>query len=412
MPLFGGAGGDLGAAGDYLFGDIRAAFREAGAWGLMRVLGNTQPDLLPLPKTGMVALANQPATTQAYANQPLPFTYTVTNPGTDPLHSVTVTDNQCSPVSFTGGDANTNSVLEPGEAWTYACTMTPTGDVANIARVSALDSSGTEVVLAKTATVNVINPQIAVIVIPSANAVGAGSTVTYNYHLASSLGDDPLQQVTLSDSACAPVTFTGGDTNNNGKLDLVELWNYTCTAVITADSSDSATGAARDSFGNPVASSGNAFVNALVPALEVSAVPSAANVNVGNSVVYNYTVKNAGETTLTNVALNDSRLGVVSLSAVTLAPGATTAGVKIYGVTEADLPGPLASTATATGVSAIAPFTPLTTTAGLTVGVTANPVLSLNRERHACAGAPWPGGDLYLHAEKRGRCHPRQPRLD
>jgi manganese oxidase len=50
VPL-GGAGGALGLPGDYLYGDHREPFREAGLWGLMRVYAadDTAAELLPLP---------------------------------------------------------------------------------------------------------------------------------------------------------------------------------------------------------------------------------------------------------------------------------------------------------------------------------------------------------------------------
>jgi hypothetical protein len=54
QPL-GGAGGALGLPGDYLYGDHREPFREAGLWGLMRVYALEDAEdggvgLLPLPK--------------------------------------------------------------------------------------------------------------------------------------------------------------------------------------------------------------------------------------------------------------------------------------------------------------------------------------------------------------------------
>lgn len=50
MPL-GGAGGALRLPGDYVYGDHRQPFREAGLWGIMRVYaaGDMDANLLPLP---------------------------------------------------------------------------------------------------------------------------------------------------------------------------------------------------------------------------------------------------------------------------------------------------------------------------------------------------------------------------
>jgi hypothetical protein len=60
----------------------------------------------------------------AAADQPLTYTYTVTNPGNAPLSSVTVSDDKCSPVLYQSGDDGDN-LLEPGEAWVYTCTYMP-----------------------------------------------------------------------------------------------------------------------------------------------------------------------------------------------------------------------------------------------------------------------------------------------
>ena len=47
----GGAGGEEQLPGDYLYGDQRAAYREAGLWGLLRVYpaGDARPQLRVLP---------------------------------------------------------------------------------------------------------------------------------------------------------------------------------------------------------------------------------------------------------------------------------------------------------------------------------------------------------------------------
>ncbi len=44
-----GAGGILGAPGDYLYGDQRNPFLEAGLWGIMRVSPDSEARVLPLP---------------------------------------------------------------------------------------------------------------------------------------------------------------------------------------------------------------------------------------------------------------------------------------------------------------------------------------------------------------------------
>ncbi|OOG79239.1 hypothetical protein B0E43_00070, partial [Algoriphagus sp. A40] len=46
----------------------------------------------------------------------------------------------------------------------------------------------------------------------------------------------------------------------------------------------------------------------------------------GQVITYTYTITNTGEVTLTGLAVNDDKLGAITLAATTLAPGASTSG--------------------------------------------------------------------------------------
>ncbi len=70
------------------------------------------------------------------------FTYVVTNPGNVPLSGVTVTDDNGTPgnagddfvATFVGGDSNANSLLDPGETWTFTASRIATaGQYINVA---------------------------------------------------------------------------------------------------------------------------------------------------------------------------------------------------------------------------------------------------------------------------------------
>jgi len=54
-----------------------------------------------------------------------------------------------------------------------------------------------------------------------------GDEITYIYNV-SNVGDVPINNITVNDDKCGPVTFVSGDTNNNSKLDLVENWVFSC----------------------------------------------------------------------------------------------------------------------------------------------------------------------------------------
>lgn len=49
------------------------------------------------------------------------YTYKVRNPGIVAMHDIVVTDDKCTPVSSSVGDANNNNLLDTTETWTYTC---------------------------------------------------------------------------------------------------------------------------------------------------------------------------------------------------------------------------------------------------------------------------------------------------
>src|SRR6266508_209476 len=61
---------------------------------------------------------------QVLAGSTVTWTYIVTNPGNEPLKSVSVVDDRIGALSAHTGDANSNGLLDVGETWTYTATGT------------------------------------------------------------------------------------------------------------------------------------------------------------------------------------------------------------------------------------------------------------------------------------------------
>jgi hypothetical protein len=89
------------------------------------------------------------------------------------------------------------------------------------------------------------------------------------------------------------------------------------------------------------------------PRLEVEKTASPVSALPGEVVTYTYVVKNTGDVSLSRVSASDSALGPVTLSAATLAPGASATGTLNYTVQASDLPGPLVNTVEAQGTSPV-----------------------------------------------------------
>gem|GEM_PF-154517 len=84
--------------------------------------------------------------------------------------------------------------------------------------------------------------------------------------------------------------------------------------------------------------------------LNCSKTPSAMRVREGDVIVYEYRVVNPSDTVISNLRLEDSDLGQISLDKTTLLPDQTAYGTKASTVTEQDiLDGPRETTATASG---------------------------------------------------------------
>ncbi len=109
------------------------------------------------------------------------YTYLVTNPGDDPLGSVTISDDKCSPLLFSGGDTNNSDHLDPGENWLYSCTTALSVDTVNVVTVGGTDSLGQPISDTDTASVDVLNPAINVVKGASPLVITAGQNVVYTF---------------------------------------------------------------------------------------------------------------------------------------------------------------------------------------------------------------------------------------
>ncbi len=61
------------------------------------------------------------------------YTYRVSNPGTEPLSVVRLTDNKISLVSYVSGDVNSDNLLQRGETWIYTAKATLSQTTTNMA---------------------------------------------------------------------------------------------------------------------------------------------------------------------------------------------------------------------------------------------------------------------------------------
>ncbi|MFQ5401591.1 MAG: Ig-like domain-containing protein, partial [Anaerolineae bacterium] len=200
-----------------------------------------------------------------------------------------------------------------------------------------------------------INPGLVITNTVAPSLVRSGDTVTFTVMLENT-GDVRLDHLTVS-SDLPGCTFTGpsSDAWASNVLDVTESWTFTCAVSVTQTVTNTVTVTAEDRLDNPISVSAGAMVTVIHPAIQVVKQPNSNVVNVGQSIVYTYTVTNTGDSGLTSITAVDDRLGAITLGSTTLLPGESTSGNLSYAVVESDLPGPITNTVVVTGTPLVGP---------------------------------------------------------
>lgn len=97
----------------------------------IKTVKTTTPSLVS-PRISISKEANR-LTPLPFGGGNVKYTYTVTNPGTIPMHDVSVTDDKCRSVFFVAGDTNDDDMLATNEVWTYACRTKVSVSTRNVA---------------------------------------------------------------------------------------------------------------------------------------------------------------------------------------------------------------------------------------------------------------------------------------
>ena len=176
---------------------------------------------------------------------PVTYTYTLRNVGTVPVTDITMVGDTCSPIVLVSGDSNNDSILGVRETWTYRCTttlsethtntITATGQANGI---SATDIASATVIVGVPVAVP---PLIHVVQIPNPlTLLAGGGMVTYTA-IVSNPGAIVLGNIKLTNDNCSSVKYISGDMNRDSKLNISELWTYTCQTNITKITTNTAT---------------------------------------------------------------------------------------------------------------------------------------------------------------------------
>src|SRR5215211_636410 len=186
-----------------------------------------------------------PAT--VYHGDQVTFTFKVTNPGNVGLTDVVVSDDTCSPVTGptakTGG--NQDAVLEPGELWTYTCTMSvpahqagEDNPIVNTVTATGTDRNGGHPSDTDSHSTRILHPAIDIEKTGPATAT-AGSVLSYTLTVKNT-GDSPFVSVVVTDPGCddmPTLTSKNGDPTPATLDPGVDAWTYVCSHATTAGQS-------------------------------------------------------------------------------------------------------------------------------------------------------------------------------
>ena len=226
-------------------------------------IGNNTASATETPQQADVSVSKTVSNPTPNVGDQIVYTITVFDAGPDTATGVQVTDLLPAGVSFVSANPSqgtyndvsgvwTVGTVSPGVPQTLSITATVVSPAAqtNTGTISDADqfdpntgnntASATETPQqADLSLVKFVNGQDADS--PTGPHVAAGSTVTFTY-VVTDTGNVPLSGVVVRDDNGTPAnpaddfnpTFSGGDTNANGLLDLTETWTYTQTATALA----------------------------------------------------------------------------------------------------------------------------------------------------------------------------------
>ncbi len=318
-----GDGIDL-APGASIVAEIEAVVTEDGA-AYPRELVNvasTTSDQQPDPSTDTaevervlpdIALEKTVEPELVAAGETVTYTFTVTNPGNEPLENVTIIDPDvpgCTP-ALVAGDTNGNDILNPGEEWILTCDVVVTESFTNTAFVEGdpiTPGSGEDgaVTDSDDAAVEVVVGGIEVVKSVDKPIIRPGEPVTYTYEVTVAPGTtEPLSDVVVTDDKCAPVN--GPTSGDDGDLVLQpdETWLFTCSTTLSETTTNIAEASGTDRAGVTHTDTDDEVVTVIDPDIALVKSASPTEVAPGGAVTFTFEVTNPGNDPLSDVTLTD-----------------------------------------------------------------------------------------------------------
>ncbi|MCT1478413.1 DUF11 domain-containing protein [Microbacterium sp. p3-SID336] len=333
-----------------------------------------QAPALSLLKSATPVLSTPPA-----PGDPITFSFTITNTGNLQLSDVAITDRLPGLSSIAYTWPSDPGVLPPGAdataTATYAITQADidAGVVANTAVANGTTEGGADVPSNEADTSTPLAQAPALTLVKAADAAGItdpaqpGQPIVYSFTVTNA-GNTTLTAVAIIDQLAGlpPLTYTwpaaDGVLLPGQEATAASTYLTTAADIDDGEVTNNATATGQPPTGAPVDSGPATTTTPLVqaPSLTLVKTADASGITdpaeVGQPVVYSFTVTNTGNTTLTDVVVTDELAGLPPLAytwpgaAGVLRAGEEATATSTYAITAADITrGTVTNTATATG---------------------------------------------------------------
>ena len=318
----------------------RSAARVAGFLAItLVVVGLLAPAASALDSPDLAIAKTSDATGTLSVGDRFSYTLTVSNVGTATAHKVVVQDNLPRGLevrtvlpAFPGGSCTvTSSQLPPAPpSWSVRCTrdMLDAGDSAAVTFEVAVTADVRCGSVSNTADVDdrdeptstrddnsssvehevACEPSIDLVTTAPAYAhVGASVPFTMKVH---NDGEVALGAVDITGPGCSPVRVGGAA---DAILSADEIWTYRCARPVGLSTPDPLTGTATvtawTDTEQKVSASDAATVRILDPGISITVTPDPVSGTPGDTITYTYVVSNTGDAPLTDISVDDDRLG-------------------------------------------------------------------------------------------------------
>lgn len=281
---------------------------------------NTGGDTVTVGEPKLTVLKSSTSSTITAANQVVPYTFTLTNPGTQALSSISVSDAKCDAApTLSSGDSNNDSKLDTSETWVYNCVHTVTqaefDSGTALTNTVTADSAETSPV---TSTLNI--PVIHLVVTKDAapsSVLETGGSVTYTFTV-KNLSSVPMTISSLNDDKFGALSGDA-DCKVGTSLAIGATCDFTYTTTLSGAAAtnhvNTFTVEGTDGAGNTATASDDASVTFtdVKPVISVTKTANPVSVpETGGDVLFTFTVNNSGTVPLTISSISDDVYGTLA----------------------------------------------------------------------------------------------------